>query len=544
MNSIDNNALSKIFDQLKSLEERIAGLESYLGIQQKSQEDTKGKGTLANDSLSKEEMSLEFKIGEFWLARMGAIILLCGTAFFISYPIPGVPALFVTLLGYLAVGGLYFLSRYWQKSNSPLSNILFGGSLVLMYFATIRLHFFSDDPIITNKALGLTFALAVLGCTLYASIKRASQPFSGIIILLCYITALLSDTAHFSLVLLTATSALTLVLLVKYNWQNLTVLGLMAVYFSHLLWLFNNPVLGNPLHVNELSHFNLIYLAIYGLLYGIVNIFRSKESYAELFEVILTLLNGFGIFLIGAINVLNYYSAQTSLLGFVTFIFFIIIAVLNWNHAKSSYSTSFYSCFAYVALSFAIFTQFDYPNYFMWLGLQSLLVIITALWFKSRIIIVANIFIYLTIFISYLTFSSSVAFVNLSYAITALFSARILNWKNERLFLKTDLIRNLYLTCAYIIVLYGLYHFVPVNLVSLCWLVAALFYFGLSILLKNIKYRYLAILTIFATVLHVFLIDMSRLGAGFRILLFMIVGAIILILSLVYTKYHKKQLDS
>ena len=537
MDSIDNSALNKIFDQLKLLEERVSGLESYLGISQK-------KSTVTKDiSKSKEEMSLEFKIGEFWLARLGAIILLCGTAFFISYPIPGVPAILATLLGYLAVGGFYFLSRYWQKSNSHLSRVLFGGSLVLLYFATIRLHFFSTFPVISSKALGLIFIIVILASSLYVCVKRKSQPFTIIVIGLFYFTALLSDTSHFALFLMTTTSIISVILLVKKSWQNLAVFSLFAVYLSHLLWLFNNPIAGNPLHINDLSHFNLIYLVLYGSFYGLANMFRPKGSYSEFFEVTFTLLNGFGILLIGVINVLNYYSEQTSLLAFLTFVYFIIIAALNWNHTRSSYSTSFYSCFAHVALSIAIFTQFAYPNYFIWLGLQSLLVIITALWFKSRIIIVANIFIYLIIFIAYLVFSSSVSFVNLSYAITALSSARILNWKKERLALKTELLRNLYLTSAFIIVLYGLYHFVPANFVSIFWIIAALFYFGLSILLKNIKYRYLAILTIFATVLHVFLIDMSRLGAGLRILLFMTIGIIILVLSLVYTKSHKKQLN-
>ena len=207
MDSIDNSALNKIFDQLKLLEERVSGLESYLGISQK-------KSTVTKDiSKSKEEMSLEFKIGEFWLARLGAIILLCGTAFFISYPIPGVPAILATLLGYLAVGGFYFLSRYWQKSNSHLSRVLFGGSLVLLYFATIRLHFFSTFPVISSKALGLIFIIVILASSLYVCVKRKSQPFTIIVIGLFYFTALLSDTSHFALFLMTTTSIISVILL-------------------------------------------------------------------------------------------------------------------------------------------------------------------------------------------------------------------------------------------------------------------------------------------------------------------------------------------
>ncbi|MFQ6113892.1 MAG: DUF2339 domain-containing protein, partial [bacterium] len=125
-------------------------------------------------------------------------------------------------------------------------------------------------------------------------------------------------------------------------------------------------------------------------------------------------------------------------------------------------------------------------------------------------------------------------------AAVALSSARILNWKKERLELKTDMIRNAYLASAFVIVLYGLYHAVPSNYVSLSWLGAALFYFGMSLALKNIKYRWMAILTIFAMIIHVFLIDMARLDPGFRIVLFLAVGVVLLVVSLIYTKHRKR----
>jgi hypothetical protein len=175
------------------------------------------------------------------------------------------------------------------------------------------------------------------------------------------------------------------------------------------------------------------------------------------------------------------------------------------------------------------------------LGWQSLLAISLAIWFHSRIITLVNFLIYFGIFLGYWRLSPSNDFVNLSYAVVALSSARLLNWKKERLELKTDLIRNAYLASAFIIVLYGLHHAVPGKFVSLSWLGAALFYFGMSVLLhKNIKYRWMGILTIFAAILRVVFIDMANLSAEFRIILFLAMGLVLLGVSLLYTRYHKK----
>ena len=107
------------------------------------------------------------------------------------------------------------------------------------------------------------------------------------------------------------------------------------------------------------------------------------------------------------------------------------------------------------------------------------------------------------------------------------------------LYRNLELIRNTYLLCAFVVVLYGLEKGVAGPFVSISWLGVSLFYFITSILLKNIKYRWMAILTIFATVIRVFLIDTSKLDPGYRIILFVITGAIILVLSLIYKKYEK-----
>ncbi len=80
---------------------------------------------------------------------------------------------------------------------------------------------------------------------------------------------------------------------------------------------------------------------------------------------------------------------------------------------------------AYSALSAAIIFQFENPNFFIWLCWQSLLVVSTAVWFKSRFIIVANFIIYILLFFSYLAISRDLSEVSLSFGIIALLSARI-----------------------------------------------------------------------------------------------------------------------
>lgn len=538
--------LKSIYELLRRIEARVQRLEDYLGFRQSRSNLGKVSNGLeqqieAVDSKgSKAELALEFKIGEYWLAQLGTVVLLLGMAFFISYPFKVFPPAVTSLLGYLAVIGIFGLSRYWQKNYQYLSRILFGGGLVLLYFATLRLHFFSANPLIPSKAFGLTAVVVALALIVYFAVARQSAILSGMGLFLCYATSLISDTTHFSLIFITLTSVATVYIFIHHNWQAVALISMILAYLTHLLWLLNNPLLGKPLQAVVESHGNIIYLTLCAGIFASANLFKKESPFSDFYEFLFTSINSIGYFVIGSLVALTFFKSQLSTMNLLIASVFIVVAISNWARHQSKYASAIYACFGYMALSIAIFSHFKSPDYFIWLCWQSLLVISTAIWFRSRIIVLVNILIYLGIFLAYLGLARSNDFVNLSYAMVALTSARVLNWKKERLELKTDMIRNVYLASAFVIVLYGLYQAVPGNYVSISWLAAALFYFAMSLALKNIKYRWLAILTIFATILHIIFIDMAIVGAEFRILLFLAVGIVLLAVSLLYSRHRKK----
>jgi uncharacterized membrane protein len=168
-------------------------------------------------------------------------------------------------------------------------------------------------------------------------------------------------------------------------------------------------------------------------------------------------------------------------------------------------------------------------------------VITTAVWFRSKFIVLANFIIFSIIFISYLILEGSVDLVSLSFGIVALVSARLLNWKKEKLELKTELMRNLYLTAAFIMFPYALYHAVPAGYVGLSWVGVAGLYYLLSIILKNKKYRWMALLTFILTALYLLLIGTINYDPVFRLISFIVLGSALIIVSLLYTKFNNKR---
>src|SRR5262249_12478788 len=134
------------------------------------------------------------------------------------------------------------------------------------------------------------------------------------------------------------------------------------------------------------------------------------------------------------------------------------LAIAFWRRHASRVATFFYAMTGYAALSMAILKASAMPQVFVWLSLQSVVVVATAIWFRSRLIVVANFAIYVAIVAGYMVLAGRETGISIGFGIVALTSARILNWQKDRLALKTELMRNVYLACAFLIFPYSLAH--------------------------------------------------------------------------------------
>ena len=146
--------------------------------------------------------------------------------------------------------------------------------------------------------------------------------------------------------------------------------------------------------------------------------------------------------------------------------------------------------------------------------------------------------------IFYLAKSPSLDPVNFTFVIVALLTARFLWWKKERLTFKTDMLRNVFLLTAFFMTLFALHKVMPKQFITLSWVGAAALYFISSILIRNIKYRYMAIGLLIVAILNLLLIDMKSMETGFRVVAFLIVAVISLVGSLYYTNLKGKKKTS
>lgn len=532
------------------LEARLVRLEKYLGFRPLTLADAdiilSGEAAPgpAPTAAGATDEGLEMEIGEFWLARIGVVALIVGLGFLVAYPFPALPAAVPSLIGFLALGGLWWASHRWQKSLPEISRLMFWGALFLGYFATVRLHFFSAAPLVGSAAASLGLLVAVVVAEYWIALRRSCQVTASLVTVLGFVTAIASDSLGLGLAMATLMVGFAVWLLWKRGWLGHYALAGLLAFALHLMFLIGNPLAGHPVRAITEPQGNLLFLAVYALLLAAPVFFAGAQGKSTWLRVLRPLLLSGGVMLVALVNITLFHRQAASWVELGVAAGFLGVAMAAWWHQSSRYATAIFACAGYVTLSLFLIRYFPSPGFYGWLAWQSLLVAGTAVWFRSKIIVVANVFIFALIYAVYLLFEHASGPVNLSFAAVALLTARVLNWQSDRLELRTELMRNFYLGAATVAVPYGLYHTVPPGWVSTSWLLAAGVYFGLSVWLRNRKYRWMAMGTVLATIAYVFVVDLSRLAPAYRILSFLVLGVALLAISIFYGRSRKAKSES
>ncbi len=436
----------------------------------------------------------------------------------------------------MLVGAIVFLSVIWRNTFEQVSRYLLGVGLMLFYFATLRLAHFSPEPALTDNTLEVILLSIVVGVNFTISLRRASPYLTSMSLLLGCVTALIALQPYATLALLLLLALVSAYGFIRFRWTGVLVVGTTLVYFSHFLLALNNPVAGNPLRLDGGPEPSNVFLLMYVMVFGIAILRGLKDREETLAYGSLALLNGGAALLFLFVATALGQHSDVALWHTALSAVSLCIAGTFWTSRRSKYSTFVYAMVGYFALSVAIVAGVAKPDFFVWLCWESVLVLVTAVWFRSRFIVVANFIIFLMTFIAYLATAGTLSIVSISFGLAAILSARMLNWQKDRLELHTEMMRNAYLGSALFAIPYALYHSVPSGLVSLSWLLVALAYYVISRVLRLRKYRWMAILTILMTIVYVFAIDLVGLDQTFRIVSFLVLGTALLAVSMIYTR--------
>ena len=538
---ISENDLKLIWDRLHEQDKRIADLERQLLSRSIDEDeiyeetsDRQNKTTI--ESIEKDEL-LEYRIGQFWFAKIGILAFIVGIMFVLTLPHKDLPKPLPFAAGIVLSLFFLFIPRFFKSLLPQLKGYVTGGGFVLLYYTVMRLHFLEENPLVDSTALALLFLYAVFIISFVISIKRESVYLAGLSILFGYITALLSGDSNSIFVSITLLASISVYAKIRYKWETFFSISMLMAYLSYLLWSINNPILGNELTFVSEPGINMLFLFLYYSIFSMAYLIKRDEQGEPTIKLINIAGNSLCLFVLLSISGL---AGKSNVSPSVTFalasVLFLSHSAFFWLKERSKYLTFILAMTGYLALSIAIIYEFRIPNGFIWLCWQSIIVISTAVWYKSRFIITANFFIYIIILAAYLFMADMFSIVSLSFGAAALLTARILNWKKDSLELKTEHMRNAYLVIALLYIPFILHNIMPQGYAAVSWLGVAVMYYLFSQILKNKKYRWMSFLTLIMSIFYISILGLTSSELIYKIMSFLVLGSVLIAISVFYSK--------
>ncbi|MGQ8336650.1 hypothetical protein ACUNWD_08875 [Sunxiuqinia sp. A32] len=547
MEKSDAQEIKIIREELQLIKSRLSKIESVLKKQSSKDEIIREATDVLKDrptisaEVTQEKKSLEVRAGEYGMAWLGNIILLFGFIFLVGYLENTSNPLISLIAGVGAVAGIYISAFFTRNSYNYLSKLFIYSGHLLLYFVIIRLHFFQKEPLIENSFTAMTIILFVLASLFYLAYHAKLQIMSAMVLLMMLATGIISNSIPFLAGISTIVSVLVLYLYFKYDWIKLFFAFIFLVYFGHLCWLLNNPLLNLQIELLESPGLNYLNLFATGFIFSLIALIPPRETISKEIIIAAIIWNGLG-FTFSLVLATIFYSQSNFIPLYSSIaVFCLIFSFLLQIKSEIKITASMYAIYGFLAMSVALYGIFLFPRTYMFLALQSLLVVSMALWFRSRFIVVMNTILYLILLIVYLSTSSKIVATDFAFMLTAFLTARIINWKKERLNIRTELMRNFYLLAGFIMTLIAFSHVFPEAYITASWILAAILFFLMSLLLKNFKYRWLAIATMVTTSVKLIFYDMSNIDIGYRVLLFLLLAFILITVSIIYTKYLTKK---
>lgn len=545
----NSREIAEIRHELDELKARMARLESSLEGSKREIIRQTGSDAGPDDDgfelklLSGSEKSIEFRMGEYGMAWLGNVVLLFGITFLVQYLQNSGQQLLSLCCGFLAVAGIYASAWFTRKAFAYLSRLLAYNAHILLYYMVLLLHFSHGQPPISSTFLGIILLALVPSFLFCKAFIQKSQLLAGITLIMFLATGILGGSVGLVAGFAALSTILVMFLYERFGWIRLVFLFVFLIYLTHLNGLLNNPLGGNNPEFVASPGAEKIWLIVSGFGFSLLALIPKKDTVSNDFIITTIVWNGLGFTFLLVLLVINYFLKSYVLLMSIISLFCLSYAVLLQAKSSLKIAASMYTLYGFLAMSVAFYGLLLFPRAYMLLAIQSLLVVSMALWFRSRFIVVMNSLLFILLFLVYMT-DNSFNSVNFSFMLVAFVTARVLNWKKERLNIKTELIRNIYLVIGFAMTLIAFYHAFPKSYITASWILAALLFFLMSRLINNIKYRWLAISALLASAIKLIFIDLKQIDIGVRVLMFLVLAAISITISILYTRFLTRKKES
>ncbi|MCA9729718.1 MAG: hypothetical protein KC729_18695, partial [Candidatus Eisenbacteria bacterium] len=388
------------------LEGRIARLESRLEQLESLFRDGVGSpvplpSPIEDGVVPAEGPALEVRMGESGLAWVAGAVLPIGIAFLMSVLFSAGHPWFACLTGFAAATGLFAVSRLGRGSSRTIARVMGVVAILLAFYSTARLHFFSENPPIGHPILGRLLLIGVVAALALAAARNRADGRTGLGIVLALVAGLLSGVVAVPAAMIVAVAASVVFLELRRGSTALTLWTIVFVQAAIATVLAGNPVAAHRFEVVTHEPLAVPLVLVTLALFFLPSLAKRGEGPFS-GAGFLQCLNATGAFFLVSVIAAAGSRVDVPRVFVLTTAVFLILAIAQWKRTNSRFYPALFASFGFLAMSIAIYTGLGVPRAFLWLGLQSLLVVSLALWFRSRLLVMANVVIFVGVLVFYL----------------------------------------------------------------------------------------------------------------------------------------------
>lgn len=474
--------------------------------------------------------AMESRLGGYWAARIGIVSLVTGLAFFVAHGFDRFGPALKAATGYAIAGVLAAAGHWVTRRYQALGRILVAGGLGVAYYTTYALHHVPSMRLIDSAEVAFTLlAASVVGIIAVAQWMR-SETVAGLALFLGLHTGMVSEVGVFTLAsgcLLAAGAAF---FMARNQWVIVPLSTLAAVYSTLVSWLLGNPLTheGGAVHAQGHLTVALAFVAVYYATFSLA-IALSPSRLPRAAGVAFSLLNWAGAALVGAYELEHHGAGGVwAVFGMLAFTSLLLAAMGGWRTGRA---VLFHLHLALVAVNLALSSASALDGSERILSLCGLVAgaAVLARVLDSRALRRTGAAIAAITTVVHLVSSADQVAVGLAVIACLVLHERLAR-PEERV--GRALVAGAVTACAAGVVSALL----PGSLVTAAWIGAAGAVFLLGLKLEAIHYRLGALVLAGLACGRLFLHDLSALSAGYRIVSFLIAGALLLGVSFVYTR--------
>lgn len=187
----------------------------------------------------RSSLNVEETLGTNWLNKLGIILLVIGIALFLAYQLKTLGPGGKVLVGYVVSVVMLGIGIWFERHDRYriLAGAGIGGGWALLFFTTYAMYHVPATHVLSSETVDLVLMLVVAAIMVWHTLRYRSQVITGLAFLLAFLTVAISHDTVYSLTAGAVLAAGLVVIVGRMQWFELEILGILASYLNHYLWL-------------------------------------------------------------------------------------------------------------------------------------------------------------------------------------------------------------------------------------------------------------------------------------------------------------------